>query len=203
MPFVPFENVAMVELFYRQDGQNLENVLHFSTPTTPDITLLTDLADDVINWWDTVMQPLIASTVTLNAVKATSLESDSAPSVESVTGLPLTGSVSGGSPPNNVTVVAKLLTANRGRSYRGRIYHVGLALSQVSGNVISSAPRTALLAAYRALLVPAGFGGCVLVVASRVEDGAPRTFGLATEVTGVTINATLDSQRRRLPERGM
>ena len=203
MPFVPFENVAQVELFYRQDGQNLENVLNFSTPTTPDVTLLTDLADDVINWWDTVMQPLVASTVQLIAVKATSLESDTAPAVESVTGLPLTGSVSGGSPPNNVTVVAKLLTNNRGRSYRGRIYHVGLALSQISGNLISSTPRTALLAAYGALLVPAGFGGCVLVVASRVSEGEPRTFGVATEVSGITINATLDSQRRRLPERGM
>lgn len=203
MAFVPFNNVAKVELFYRQDSQNLENVLHFETATTPDSSLLTDLANDVISWWDTVMQPLVANTVSLVGVKATSLESDIAPAVESVTGLPLVGTVSGGSPPNNVTLVVKLLTENRGRSYRGRVYHVGLALSQISGNVISSTPRTALLAAYGALMVPAGFHSSTLVVASRVEDGVERAEGVATPVTGMAINTVLDSQRRRLPERGM
>ena len=53
MAFVPFNNVAMVELFYRQDGQRIENVIHFQMTTTPNPTNLAALAGNVITWWDT------------------------------------------------------------------------------------------------------------------------------------------------------
>lgn len=203
MAFVPFTNVAMVELFYRQDGQRVENVLNFRMTATPTVASLTALSGNVITWWDTAVRPLVSNNVQLVGVKATSLQSSSAPAVENVTGLPLTGGVATAAAPNNVTLVTKLITANRGRSFRGRIYHVGMVNSQISGNTGTSAFRTALAAAYNALLVPAAFGGAELVIASRFSNGAPRATGVATTVTGVSINQTLDSQRRRLPERGL
>lgn len=202
MPFVPFNNVCQVELFYRQDSQTLENVLHFIAPLTPDTDSLEQLGLDTIAWWNTVIKPICTSNVSLVGVKATSLNSDTAPSVEVVTGLPLAGTAAATSLPNNVTIVVKLLTANRGRSYRGRVYHVGLIQSQVSGNEVTNTFRTALTTAYGTLLLATGFHDHELCVASRVEDGVPRTLGVATVVTGVQVNQTLDSQRRRLPERG-
>lgn len=203
MAFVPFNNVAMVELFYRQDGQRLENVLHFLMTATPTSTTLNSLAGNVITWWDTVMQPLVSNTVQLVAVKATSLNSQSAPAVENVSGLPLVGATTTAELPNNNTLVIKFVTNSRGRSFRGRLYHVGLVLAQTAGNTATTAFRTAAASAYGALLVPGGFGGAQLVVASRYSNGVERSTGLATVVTGVSVNQTLDSQRRRLPERGL
>lgn len=203
MPFVPFTNVAMVELFYRQDGQRIENVLHFQMTAAPTPTSLGALAGNVITWWDTVIKPLASSNVSLVAVKATSLNAQNAPAVENVTGLPLVGAIGTAQAPNNITVAVKLVTLNRGRSFRGRVFHVGMVNSQITTNVITSAFRTALASAYGALLVPAAFGGAVLVVASRTSNGVPRTLGVATTVTGISVNPTLDSQRRRLPERGL
>lgn len=203
MQFVPFNNVAMVELFYREDNQRLENVLHFQLTSSPTVSSLQTLCQNVASWWDTVMRPLVNTAVTLVAVKATSLNTQNAPSVEYTTGLPLAGTASGTAAPNSVTVAVKLITLNRGRSYRGRVYHVGMSVANISGNVLTTGYRTALTTAYGALTIPAGFGGAILVVASRVEDGQPRTNGVATTVSGVSVNPTLDSQRRRLPERGL
>lgn len=202
MAFVPFNNVAMVELFYRQDNQQMENVLHFRMPSTPTVASLQTLADNVINWWDTVMQPLVHTSVSLVAVKATSLNSQSDPAVESTTGLPLAGTASGTAQPNNVTVAIKFITLNRGRSFRGRVYHVGINQGSVTGNTVNVGQRTALASAYGALLVPAAFGGAILVVASRFSNNVPRSVGVDTPVSGVSVNAIVDSQRRRLPERG-
>jgi hypothetical protein len=203
MAFVPFTNVAQVELFYRQDNQRVENVLNFRMTAAPTVASLNSLAGNVITWWDTVVKPIATLTVSLVGVKATSLQSQTAPAVENVTGLPIAGTLAGAGSPNNVTVVIKFVTASRGRSFRGRVYHVGLLNSQLSVNTVSAGTRTALTSAYSALLVPAAFGGAELVVASRFSNNVQRALGVATTVTGVTVNPTLDSQRRRLPERGL
>ena len=203
MPFVAFNNVAMVELFYRQDNQRLENVIHFQLNTTPNTTNLGALAAAVANWWDADMQPIVNTAVTLVAVKATSLNAQNAPGVEYTLGLPIAGTASGTAAPNSVTAAIKLVTLNRGRSFRGRIFHVGMSVANISGNVLTSGYRANLLSAYNTLTLPASFGGAVLVVASRTENGQPRAVGVATPVTSISVNPTLDSQRRRLPERGL
>jgi len=203
MAFIPFAStVAKIELFFRQDGQQCENVLHFRLPSSVTEASLTTLCEDVIAWWDTLMQPIVTSKVDLVGVKGTALGAVDGPAVEVVDGLPLSGTASSASLPNNVTVVIKFLTAKRGRSFRGRLYHVGLYDTLVVDSHITSAAQSALQAAYAALLSEAGFGGALLVVASRVADGEPRTLGITTEVTGVAVNEIIDSQRRRLPERG-
>lgn len=203
MPFVPFPTTtAKLELFFRQDGQAIENVTHWRLTAAATEINLEQLCLDAINWWDTVMQPLVTSKVELVNTKATSLATATSSAVEISTGLPLSGGGAPTSLPNNVTVVAKLLTAKRGRSFRGRIYHVGLHQAQVSENSLIGAAQIALTSAYNSLTIPGLFSGAKLVVASRVSNGAERSLGVVTDCTAVTVNEVLDSQRRRLPERG-
>lgn len=202
MAFVPFVNTCKVELIYRQDDQVMENVLHYRSLVTPAVEDMVGLAQRIVEEWDAVIQPLTAPAVTLTMVRVTSLVSDYAPVVEYVTGLPLAGTLAGTAAPNNVTVVVKFTTLARGRSFRGRLYQVGLTSNAFTNNTLQGAYRTSLQAAWATLLDLGTDQDWRLVVASRVSGGVPRTEGVTTLVTGVSVNPTLDSQRRRLPERG-
>lgn len=203
MAFVPFVNVVKLEIIYRWDNQIVENVLHYLCESTPDPDMLENLCQNFLIEWNSFFKPLIHNTVTLVALRATSLNSDSAPSLEYVTGMPIAGTLAGTVVPNNVTVAVKLLTNLRGRSYRGRVYWVGMASSQFTGNVVSSGFRTALGAALNAVIIISGATDFRLVVASRTSGGVERAEGVATPVVAAAVNPTLDSQRRRLPERGL
>lgn len=203
MPFVPFVNTVQVEMLYRLDGQVCENVLHYTGEAVPTETNMNTLASDIVARWNTNLKPLIHSSAALNSIRITSLQSASAPVIEYTTGLPITGTAAGNAVPNNVTVVTKLITEQRGRSFRGRIYHIGIGTNMFTGNTLVSTYRTSLRAAWLLMLNFPGTPEWSMVVASKVADGAPRTTGVATFVSGISINPTLDSQRRRLPERGL
>jgi hypothetical protein len=101
-------------------------------------------------------------------------------------------------------------TESRGRSFRGRNYIVGLTEDQVTGNDFASGITGLFQAVYELLL---DFGQDIAwawVVASRfsgvdpvTHDPIPRTTGIATVVTAVTVvDNFVDSQRRRLTTRG-
>ena len=203
MPFVPFVNVCKAELIYRQDGQVMENVLHYRSLNTAGPEDMALLAQRLVEEWDAVLQPLIAAACQLIMVRITNLDSDMAPVVEYVEGLPLSGTLAGTAAPNNVTIVVKFSTLARGRSYRGRIYHPALTTNAFTNNTITSAFRTSLQVAWESLIGLGTDQDWILVVASRVSGGAPRPTGVATNVSGVSVNPTIDSQRRRLPERGI
>lgn len=202
MGFVPFDNVVKAELFFRQDGQRVQNVLHFRQLFEPTVTSMTLLAQELVSWWDTSLKQYTADNVTLVGVGVTSLNGPTSPGIEYTTDLPITGTSSNESMPNNVTVTVRYITQLRGRSYRGRSYHVGITRNNVEDNTVKTQFEVILIAAYDLLRSSVIFSESVFVVASRVSNGVERTLGLATEVIGVQVNTTLDSQRRRLPERG-
>jgi len=203
MPFVPFPLVCKAELIFRQDNQIIENVLHYRAIATVGIEAMELLADSLKTQWNTSLKPLTHSSVSLVAIRITNLETEFSPVVEYVSGLPIAGTLAGTQLPNNVTVVAKFTTLARGRSFRGRAYQVGLSTTAINGNVLTSTYRTSLQAAWLLMLDMGGEEGWRLVVASRISGGAPRPDGVSTIVEGVSVNPTLDSQRRRLPERGL
>lgn len=192
----------MVELFYTQDDQQLENTLYFENENPWSLAGLEQLCIDVRTWWDDNMSPITTNQVTLRGVKATSLESDTAPAFE----LPasLVGGLSQPAEPNSVTLAIKFLTGGRGRSSRGRNYIVGLHVDAVSNNEVNPVHAAQYIDAYNLLREPTVItNGAVHVVVSRFEDGAPRSPGIAQPVTGVSFtDFIVDSQRRRLPGRG-
>jgi hypothetical protein len=203
MGFVPFNNTIKLEAIFTQDGQRIENVHHFQVDETPDVATCTALAQVYSVWWSDNLQPLVSSTVALTMIRCTILETESSPGVEFTGGLPKSGQGAAAALPMNVTVAVRWVTGLRGRSYRGRTYHIGLPEEHVTMNQVSTAHLTALKAAYEdlmALSIPVG--PAVLGVASRVHNGVERPQGVITSAISVFIDPTIDSQRRRLPGRG-
>lgn len=203
MPFIPVLSTAMVELFMRLDGQRIENTLYFRKADAYEAEDLATLASDVVNWYTDSVLPNLSSDLSLVAVKATSLESATAPAIEFTSGLPQSGGSGDASVSNNVTLVVKFLTAGRGRSSRGRNYVPGLPITQVAQNTVNSTRAGLILDGYTALLDVGVITEGIHSVVSRFEDGDPREFGIAQHVTGYGLtDFTVDSQRRRLPGRG-
>jgi hypothetical protein len=201
MPFIPVPSTAMVELFYTQDGQKMENTLYFGQAEAYDAAELTTLATEVRDWAIEFLLPQMASAVVMTGVKATSLESDTAPAIEITGGGP--GGVAGAALPNNVALVVKFLTAARGRSGRGRNYFPGLTEANVVANTVDASVANAIVDAYEQLLEAGTITEGAWVVVSRFEDLAPRDPGISQLVTSVALtDRIVDSQRRRLPGRG-
>lgn len=202
MAFIPIPETVKLEFIYLWDSQVVENVLHFTCNSAFSTTNMEDLAQAALAWWNTNLKPLVNSNVSLTTIRVTDMRSATGPVIEDTTGLPIAGTGSGSAVPNNVTVAIKLITANRGRSFRGRVYHVGLSSALVQGNTVTNATRTSLRNAYLALFTISSTPPWELGVASRYSNNAPRAEGLITEVTDVSVNPIVDSQRRRLPNRG-
>jgi hypothetical protein len=204
MPFVPSPGVAEVRLQYLWDQQQVENVYHVFRGNGWDQNGLTQIADTFKNWWLNDLAAYVATEVQLQRVLATDISVQNGQSVESSSGLPLGGVLSSPALPNNVTVAVKWGTGLAGRSFRGRSYHVGLTEDGVTANQLNLARKNQLNGAYDALRtaldnVALGVEFCVL---SKYANNAPRTAGICTPISGVAIDTTIDSQRRRLPGRG-
>lgn len=204
MPFIPVPNTVMVELYYTQDAQQMENTLYFSRADTWDATEMTALADVINQWVITNISPLQNNTVAFRGCKVTDLTTATSGVVERLLAVSQNGGSAAAPLPNGTSLAIKFLTGGRGRSSRGRNYIVGLGEDQVNGNFVSPTVAQAYVAAYNLLNVPANLPtGVFWVVVSRHLNKLPRTTGIAQDVTGAAITDTIiDSQRRRLPGRG-
>lgn len=204
MPFVPATNVCSVELVYGYEGQIMENVYHVQFPATPTTTSQASVAAAFVSWFGSYLRGVTANPCFLLKILVTDLTTVTSGGIEYVTGLPIPGTNGEDMSPGNVTVAVKWLTGIRGRSFRGRTYHVGLNRSMYTASTLFDASRAALVSAYGELLTIIGglTGGYSLVVLSRRAAKAPRITAVASIITSVAVDPTLDSQRRRLPGRG-
>jgi len=202
MPFQPVPQTIRVEPVYTYDGQYCTNITHYKYEVPVDEAELALFAAAWINEWVTNIKVAQPTNVTLNALKVTDLSSEFAPGIEFVGALPQNGSLTGVGLPNNVTVAVRLMTALRGRSFRGRSYHIGVRNTDTALNLITTTFATLLTTGYNAQRQISTTQAYQQVVVSRYQGGALRAEGVATPVTGVQVDRTIDSQRRRLPGRG-
>jgi hypothetical protein len=80
----------------------------------------------------------------------------------------------------------------------------GIPKTAITANTVDSLTVSGIAAAYNQLLVVADGLGADWVVVSRFHDNAPRTAGVVSFINAATVvDATVDSQRRRLPGRGL
>lgn len=204
MPFVPTPNTVKVCLRYTQNGQQTCNVFHVDLGTDPGVIDMTAIGALFASWWIAEMKPLTQNATSLDAVEVTDISAPSAEGIVYTTGLPSAGTSGDDSMPNNSTIVTKLASGLTGRSRRGRSYFAGLGRNALNPDrqTVTSTFQGALEDAFielRDLIIAAGFEW---VVTSLISGGVPRTTGLNTPITNAVVNPTLDSQRRRLPERG-
>lgn len=204
-PLPPVAGVTRAVMGYVWDGQVCNNILHYITQGgggAPDPTLL---GAELVTWFSASGDTNMSNTCSLTQIILTDLSALGAPSTVYVTGLPLAGASTTASLPNNVTCAMSLITALRGRSYRGRIYPVGLPESLVTANNIDATFRAGFLTAYQNLRIldPVGTGPVYqLAVVSYYGNNALRPTPVVTPVVQVTSDFVIDSQRRRLPRRG-
>lgn len=203
MAFVPVPGGVEADLVYLCDGQRCINTLYFGGLEDVSTAELQTLGDVIKGWWNTNIKPLTSTTASLVQIDLFGLEVVNALGITYVAGLPLVGTYATGDPlPNNSTLAISFRTQLRGRSYRGRNYFIGLRSGKTHGNYIDAAIQTSFINAYAALIPLANANNTPWVVVSRRTDGADRVVGTMQPITGISVNLTLDSQRRRLPERG-
>lgn len=204
MAFIPVPLTVQAELIYSVEGQVVENVLHYQGSFAWDTGLMTELAAQLVAWFNTDGKAMHANELSLNMVRVTDIRTQTGGVVEYVTGLPIIGTWTGGVSPGNVAVCVTKRTPLRGRSYRGRMYLPGIPDSQVAGSYLTSAHLIIINAKVATLLTrTVSAGTAFLSVISRYNNNAPRGTGVSTIVSGMTANLRVDSQRRRLPGVGI
>lgn len=196
--------VVRAVMNFDYDGQACANVLHFAhdpVGTAPNPAVV---AGVLKTWWVNTWQSFMPTTLTLKNIIATDLTANGAPSVEYTTDLPATGTNVNVQMPNHVTVAISLRTPLRGRSYRGRLYHIGLREDMVVGNTLGPGWQASMKSSYEALLVEAtGVGEPDIHwgVLSYYANKALRPVPIFTKATSINVDNTIDSMRRRLPGR--
>lgn len=203
MAFIPVPNTVQCNMVYLWDNQRCLNTLYFEAPSEYTTAEMLTLAGELYDWWDVHFQPLQSASVSLEQIEVVDLTFQGAPGIVYTTGLPQVGGKSATPAlPNNVTVSTTFLTLLRGRNYRGRNYFIGLTEADVTANSVGGAVVAAITDAYEQLMDITTISYGTWSVVSRYLNNAPRVSGIATEITGVRTEDTVDSQRRRLPGRG-
>lgn len=204
LAFIPALNCIKVCMRYTQNGENTCNVFYVDMGNEPTVATMTTVAEVFKGWWLDFMQDFTNVATSLQAIEVTDVSSESDDGIIYTTGLPQAGLANGGPLPNHVTVATKLLSGFTGRSRRGRKYMVGMDNSHITADKqhIGALLQTGLQTAYTELIDLLVTEGVNWVIASFISNGVPRSEALVTNVASVVTNLVIDSQRRRLPERG-
>jgi len=188
---------------FELDGQLVVNVYHAQSIETVASINLTNLANAVGAWWEDFMSANFSQDIALNRVIAKDISEVDGEQYELFYSTPVPGQSTGASLPNNVAACIGWTTSRTGRSYRGRSYYAGLPESIVTANTIAAPNLAAIVADCNELVTAVSdVSPFSLVVASFYNEGAVRTEGVGTPITGMSANDIVDSQRRRLPGRG-
>jgi len=202
-PYIEVADTAEVRFVYATNGGVAMNVLNFrlSGGWTPE--LLADLAAAAEDSWETNLSPVISEAITLTETIATDLGSETGAQVTDPGGI--SGAKTGFVLPDNVTVAVSFRTNQRGRSHRGRLFHVGLVDNQVLGDVLDAGVATSIFDAYTAFFadIAAAIPGATHVIVSRCQDGVWLPTAEKTTMTSIQVEPTIDSMRKRLSGRGI
>lgn len=203
MAFVPVPNTVQIDIIWELDGQRVENIHYYELASAPTVTEVSDLLATIRAIIETELMPLLSSALTLVELVGTLLSAIDSFSISNVVTPPVAGGNTTQALPSNVSYTITKQTALRGRSFRGRNYVVGMTEDAINVNTINPTFRADLLAVWELLRTAGSPDGWTQVVVSRQSNLEPRLTGVTTPVTTVTtFDATVDSQRRRLPGRG-
>lgn len=205
MPFIPVADTVMFEMFMRLHGQRVENTTYWQLTGGFGTAEVTDLWNNLLIWWNTLLAPALSTDLTLVGGKATDLSSATSFAVDFTAPTPNpNGDVAVQALPGNVAICVSIRTIGRGRSSRGRNFVGGLPENTVDGNTVLPGTITLIETAYQSLRGLPFSDAWEQVVVSRYFNGAPRVAGIAQQVTSCRIvDPYVDSMRRRLTGRGL
>jgi len=199
MPFVTFPSGTM-EVFLQFLINGIPGEIGIGVLKTSGAATATDgstICTAVAAWWNATAKPGFVASTVLNNVKAIDLTSSIGWQYTLSVGV--AGTNAGIANPNQVSMVVKLLTGLRGRSYHGRVYLPGLPttalFSTIQWTTAAQTTYPGYLATLDTTLAASSYAVSVL---SRVYNGAPRGTGVVTRVTAYDANPRIATQRRRL-----
>jgi hypothetical protein len=116
------------------------------------------------------------------------------------TGLPLVGTGSPAPTPNNVSFSLKKNTGLAGKSYRGRVYLLGLTEVAVNGNFLDAAVANLFVDAFNEALILVGAEDTyAMALVSKYTGNNPRSSALVSNVTSFSYSdLRIDTRRDRL-----
>lgn len=199
MAFQPAPNVVQLVAKYTSWNEIVENVYHYSSGGPVSTATLNNLIDAFINIENTNLKALRPTQTVLTEVSAADLTTASSAFVDRAVNPTIPGTNAGLGCPNNVTIAVAWRTGKRGRSFRGRTFHIGMTETMRTGNTITSGALAAFIAAYSNLLVLGAAPIFNLGVLSKQQNKVKLDPCIFTPATACTIDVNLDSQRRRLP----
>ena len=201
MAFVPAVDTARVSInFLSANGEDATNVLHFqNTANGANPTSMGELLDTLEDWLTLEWAPAASNEWQTDFLEALSINAADGPLVTRV--FTTNGTVVQPALPAQNTVAMSARTGLSGRSRRGRIFHVGMPETFVTGSTINSTGSAQLLASYEALLTRLAPTDWRYVIASFVSGGLPRVTALTTNVTNFILSDVIvDSMDSRKPK---
>lgn len=203
MAFIPIPNSVKVSVEWLVAGQEVVLTFTVRKPSAVTQTDVNNIRDVMHNWASNNLRNLMHSGAQYQRTYVVDLSSENGPFAEAVPPAAVFGSIGGVAAANNVALAVSHRTAQRGKSFRGRVYLGGLAAGSLQTATTISPTFVTTIAGVWALLVGALTAQAYqLAVPSRQANKQPRVTGLSTPVSLVLIDAFLDSQRRRLAGRG-
>lgn len=203
MLFSPTLNTVKIEMVYSIGTGIAENVYHVNTGEAITPTHLETIVNVFAEWQTQHARALQAAEVKMFKIKATDISQQNGYYLEwAPTSLIYDGSRVSPILPMNVTAAIKCNSGHAGRSYRGRVFWIGLTEDAVVGDGIASTVVDGLILCLGQLKSRVEALGYSLGVVSYFQDHQQRPLGLFTPFTFFTMDAVVDSQRRRLSGRG-
>lgn len=188
--------VARVAMLFQRDTRTLVNTFHVSKATALTSADLINIAGIFSSWWTTAYRPYSASAVALKQVQVRKLDPSDPLAYDLDVSPPSAGAV--GTNPDTAasTQTASWRTGFAGRKYRGRFYAVGLTeAATANDDSIGSSTTAALSNAALSLIASVVAASFQLVVFHKADN----TF---TQILTAIVENLVDSQRRRLANRG-
>jgi len=198
-PFLTGTVKIVVEITF--NGKVNVNV-HFATKqggASVDPTDLVPLADAVYEAYNGNWQVVAAQDAAVSQITAINWEAPNGRQGFTSLSVPFSGGINSDALPQNVALVVSNRTNFTGRSRRGRTYYTGMQEDSVDNNTANAALMSADLGTSVEIGANVALVGYDHVVYSLYADGAPRVTPSAVRISEYTINARVDTQRRRLP----
>lgn len=195
-------DAAEVAIRFLKNGSQVENVIHVFAPAPLDYGQAGIINAVVQAWIVASLRPLQTNDTISTEIRVAGVNANDPAFVFPGDGF--SGSISNSQSPDNVTLSIKKNTGRSGRSYRGRIYHIGININAITNSRVSPGYLTQLVQCYTDLVTNLQVVSHEMVVAHR-DRTLPKPWPVTRvePVLSMTVSDNIvDSQRRRLPGRG-
>jgi len=198
-PFIPATGVLKLILEYSSDGDIAQNDLyiHHKDGSVWSAAQITAMHSTVHGAWVSHLQAYMSDQYTLTAFHSVDLSSSSGTYGDDTYSNP--GLDTATAMPRGISFAIKFTTGQRGRSYRGRVFAVGLTDHRLHEDEIDHGYASDLITGWGAVGTAInGVTNCEHAVISQCHAGAWRAAAVVTPVLGYSsTDFYLDYQRRR------